>query len=390
MKFPIFIIVAFMLVIPSMSNAAINGVFFTELHIRSLYGNTSEQWVEIYNSSSEILNVENLRIITQECAYDPATRSVTACPSQGTPILPIGPSSIAPNQYYVITFGMPSSSDFLYPSIIDGVASTGVPLSDEGVVTLANKLADGSLAVIDQVDYRRSENSLWGSLLDNLRVNTDGRMQSFSLLFLNDTTLGNEENDFPTNWCVASTRIENFYSCTGNHFGSPGAAGTCESVPNNAEPIAEAGADTIAKANQIVFLNASSSYDPDGEIVNYTWRTLPEGNLICNTPEPTCEILALGYAEEVIELTVRDNLGASGSDVLTIYNPGVAGIAGPPGPEGPQGPPGECDVSPERLAELLYRLEMLEMLGHNNRLLLEQLPQLQKKIDELGVQVQGQ
>jgi len=73
--------------------------------------------------------------------------------------------------------------------------------------------------------------------------------------------------------------------------------------------------------NQSVTFDASSSYDPDGNITNYEWD-FGDGN-ITNT---THEIIKHSYSEsgsyEVI-LTVTDNKGATNSTtkIITVYSP---------------------------------------------------------------------
>jgi len=151
-------------------------------------------------------------------------------------------------------------------------------------------------------------------------------------------------------------------------------------------PIADAGEDVYANANETVILDASGSYDPDGTIANYMWSTLPArgagpyftGEIIYCGPEPTCEAQALGRLEEVIQLTVTDDLGVTATDTATIWHRKVEyidikqGPPGPPGPPGPQGEEGPAGVTPDEI-QMIYE----------NRELLGQLPQLQKDLEVL-------
>lgn len=89
-------------------------------------------------------------------------------------------------------------------------------------------------------------------------------------------------------------------------------------------PIANAGNDLFANANQTVILDGSQSYDTDGTITNYEWYVLPKNEPLCISANPICEHKALGLAEEVVQLIVTDDSGASSSDILTIFNPGVS------------------------------------------------------------------
>lgn len=85
-------------------------------------------------------------------------------------------------------------------------------------------------------------------------------------------------------------------------------------------PIADAGDDLVADANEVVTLDASASYDPDGRIIRYTWKRLPDGVVIYSGTEPTYQTRALGRVEEVIELTVTDNCWVTASDTVRIVS----------------------------------------------------------------------
>jgi len=173
-------------------------------------------------------------------------------------------------------------------------------------------------------------------------------------------------------------------------------------------PVAEAGEDIIADANEKVVLDASLSTDPDGNIVQYTWTALPEEEVLYSGPNSIFETKALGRVEEVIKLTVTDNTTLKADDTVSIFNrrleeieltpgpQGPQGQQGPQGEQGPQGPQGPPGITPEEIAQmqaqiaslqqenaaLLQQIQELQKIVAENSKLLERLPQLQKGLKE--------
>jgi len=92
------------------------------------------------------------------------------------------------------------------------------------------------------------------------------------------------------------------------------------SIGQTTPPIADAGDDLIAAANEAVTLDGSGSSDSDGQIVNYTWKRIPDNTVLYSGPNATYDTKALGRVEEVIELTVMDNGGATSSDTMIIVS----------------------------------------------------------------------
>ena len=88
----------------------------------------------------------------------------------------------------------------------------------------------------------------------------------------------------------------------------------------NLAPVAKAGNDTtIATGPFTVNLNASGSFDPDGNIVSYRWRIIGNSN---GSIAPASNVNAV-FSTTVsglylIELSVTDNMGRSGIDSIGI------------------------------------------------------------------------
>jgi hypothetical protein len=155
-------------------------------------------------------------------------------------------------------------------------------------------------------------------------------------------------------------------------------------------PVADAGPDLDAFAGELVTLDGSYSHDPDGSIVSWDWRSLsdPQNPIVANGEVTTMN--AHGFVEELIELTVTDNYGVTGTDTMKIINPGVEGPPGPPGI-----PPEEIAVIEDQITTLQQQNQALQQQNsqqqeviEGNRYLLEQLPQLRKKLEEIELQVE--
>jgi C1A family cysteine protease len=93
----------------------------------------------------------------------------------------------------------------------------------------------------------------------------------------------------------------------------------------NIPPVANAGEDIINKVGEPLILDASKSYDPDGNIVSYKWSYLirsgsystSSGSLSSNRPIFHAT-LNLHVNQYILTLTVTDNDGATGTDTLTV------------------------------------------------------------------------
>ena len=101
-----------------------------------------------------------------------------------------------------------------------------------------------------------------------------------------------------------------------------GAAVDGSAVADNESPLADAGLDQSVSANATVYLDATGSRDPDGEIDRYRWRIeQPDGNY----RTPSCEFC--GRTEFVprqpgtynATVVVTDEDGATSTDTLRVH-----------------------------------------------------------------------
>lgn len=103
-------------------------------------------------------------------------------------------------------------------------------------------------------------------------------------------------------------------------------------VPNT-NPIAGTGANqTITLPTNSVTVNGSSSTDPDGSIVSYLWTKIsgPASSTITSPTSAITTITGLTAGTYVFQLTVTDNLGATGSKSTTIIVNSALPVNQPP------------------------------------------------------------
>ncbi|WP_436923623.1 PKD domain-containing protein [Halosimplex amylolyticum] len=100
----------------------------------------------------------------------------------------------------------------------------------------------------------------------------------------------------------------------------PGAAGAAS--PGTEAPLADAGLDQNVTANATVYLDATGSRDPDGEIAEYEWRLeQPDGDYIrpdCRTCGQT-SFVARQVGTYNATVTVTDDDGATSRDTLRVH-----------------------------------------------------------------------
>ncbi|RJS82122.1 PKD domain-containing protein [Methanophagales archaeon] len=87
--------------------------------------------------------------------------------------------------------------------------------------------------------------------------------------------------------------------------------------------------------NETIAFNASSSYDPDGNITDYEWN-FGDGN-ITNTTDPIITHTYVSAGNYIVNLTITDDDGATDTDTTTLtitkYSPppeGIIGLLKPP------------------------------------------------------------
>ncbi len=86
----------------------------------------------------------------------------------------------------------------------------------------------------------------------------------------------------------------------------------------NQPPVAMAGEDFVTK-DRIILLDGSSSFDPDGTIVSYEWKSKEESDVIIKNPSNSItEISEVEAGTYIFELHVTDNDGAVHLDEITV------------------------------------------------------------------------
>jgi hypothetical protein len=149
------------------------------------------------------------------------------------------------------------------------------------------------------------------------------------------------------------------YIFFGSRFGPP--------RPPNQPPIANAGPDQTVTVGTLVTLDGRRSSDPDGDPITFQWSfvSTPEGSAAeltgADTAQPTFTPDVAG--EYIIELTVTDPKGATGSDTVKV----TARPAPPPPPARRKGDvdgDGDVDIIDAKLAaEFIVGLRDLDALA---------------------------
>ncbi|MFT6388567.1 MAG: fibro-slime domain-containing protein [Cellvibrionaceae bacterium] len=102
----------------------------------------------------------------------------------------------------------------------------------------------------------------------------------------------------------------------------------------NSQPVANAGVDVSVQANELLTLDGSASYDPDGSSLTYNWQliTVPEGSVavISSATSTSPSITPDVEGDYIAQLTVNDDLLDSVVDTVTItaiYEANTAPVA---------------------------------------------------------------
>ena len=156
--------------------------------------------------------------------------------------------------------------------------------------------------------------------------------------------------------------------------------------PTGQPPIADAGADIIANANETVVLDTGGSSDPDGEIVQYTWTREPDNIVLYSGGESTYITRALGRAEEVIKLTVIDDTAATAEDTVSIVNTRLANISQLQ--EQLIALQQQMEALEQQQISLQQQFEAVQVIVNENREAMEQFTPLQKLLEELDLTLQ--
>ena len=160
---------------------------------------------------------------------------------------------------------------------------------------------------------------------------------------------------------------------------------TIEESPTE-PPVADAGNDIFANGNEEVTLDASGSYDPDGDIIQYTWTKEPDNAVLYSGSESTYNTRALGRAEEVIKLMVMDDRGATAEDTVSIVNARLAVI--PQLQEQLAELQSDIASLQQQLTALEQQTAVLQQIVNENREAMEQFVPLRKLLEELASALQ--
>ncbi len=192
-------------------------LYVTELHLAVVFGNTGEQWLELYNASNININVRDVNLALANGSGQSASFALgdTSCTVHST-------FTIVSGGYYVISFGAPNQSDFAQTADID--ATCTLPLANGGDTLTLTQETGGNVQQVDQVDF-----TSWSCLTQNaVRQLPTGPLRGRSMMLRDPTNSNSAVNDDVSRWCLAGPT--DTYSSTGAHLGSPRGPGACSEL----------------------------------------------------------------------------------------------------------------------------------------------------------------
>jgi hypothetical protein len=89
--------------------------------------------------------------------------------------------------------------------------------------------------------------------------------------------------------------------------------------PANQTPVAIITPDNQRVINPWIILDGTKSYDPDGDPITFSWRSVGQPAAVILAPtSPSPQVQFLGRGEYTFELTVTDDKGLSGKATSTV------------------------------------------------------------------------
>jgi len=91
-------------------------------------------------------------------------------------------------------------------------------------------------------------------------------------------------------------------------------------LSENQTPVSEAGLDQTTSYNQLVTLDGSSSFDPDGTIESYEWSQLSGTNVVLSSVDQQTTTFTSPNENDILVfiLSVEDELGGVDSDTVSV------------------------------------------------------------------------
>jgi hypothetical protein len=289
---------------PFFSSGETNKVVINEIVWMGTTKSANDEWIELYNNTSQVIDLTGW--ILQATDGTPEIALTGTIPAQG---------------YFLLE----RTDDQTVPEIPADQIYTGT-LNNKGETL---ELRDAQNNLIDQIDC--SEGWFAG---DNETKQTMERK--------NSQNSGNDSNNWQSSQDIGGTpkaqnssgrKIPPLEESTEEQpTEQPSTDGSAQPTPANHPPVAEAGSDITALANQEIFFDASQSSDPDNDNLTFFWNF---GDGATDSKEKTSHIY-LYPAQYIVTLLVSDG-EFSDLDIITvnIYSQSVIISEFIPNPKGP-------------------------------------------------------